>query len=243
MRIAILTVSDRCSRGETTDMSGPAMAEIARAQLHAEVVATACLPDERSQLSEQLRHWALHDPKPDLILTTGGTGLAPRDVTPESTLDVIERRHAGLMELIRRRCYEKTPRAYLSRGEAGTLGRTLIINLPGSQRGATESLEALIDILTRPRNSLVKQYQKLFEMDDVRLKFTRPALKAIARKATERESGARGAGAILEESMLDIMYEVPSKSSVKEVVVSDDVVNKNDAPVMVYMDEAEAEPA
>jgi len=147
IRIAILTVSDRCARGETTDTSGPALADLARAQLNADVVATACLPDERSQLGDRLRHWALHDPRPDLILTTGGTGLAPRDVTPEATLDVLERRHAGLMELIRLRCYQKTPRAYLSRGEAGTLGQTLILNLPGSQRGATESLEALLDIL------------------------------------------------------------------------------------------------
>ena len=101
------------------------------------------------------------------------------------------------------------------------------------------SEEALIDILTKPRNSLVKQYQKLFGMDDVRLKFTRPALKAIAEKAIERESGARGLRAILEDAMLDIMYEVPSKKGVKEVVVSDDVVHKRDVPVMVYMDEAE----
>ena len=98
---------------------------------------------------------------------------------------------------------------------------------------------ALVDILTKPKNSLIKQYQKLFEMDDVRLKFTKPALRAIARKAIERESGARGLRAILEESMLDIMYEVPSKKGVKEVVVSDDVVSKKDIPVMVYMDEAE----
>jgi len=147
MRIAILTVSDRCSRGQATDTSGPALARLAERELDAQVVAATCLPDERSQLGQQLRRWALHDPKPDLILTTGGTGLAPRDLTPEATLDVIERRHDGLMELIRRRCYEKTPRAYLSRGEAGTLGDALIINLPGSQRGATESLQALIDIL------------------------------------------------------------------------------------------------
>ncbi len=147
IRVAILTVSDRCSRGETTDTSGPALADMARTQLGAEILATACLPDDRARLSEQLSDWASHDSKPDLILTTGGTGLAPRDVTPEATLDVIERRHAGLMELIRRRCYEKTPRAYLSRGEAGTIGQTLIINLPGSRRGATESLEALLDIL------------------------------------------------------------------------------------------------
>lgn len=159
IRIAILTVSDRCARGETTDTSGPALADIARRELHAEVVATACVPDEREQLAGQLRCWALEDPRPDLILTTGGTGLAPRDVTPEATLDVLERRHAGLMELIRRRCYEKTPRAYLSRGEVGTLGRTLIINLPGSQRGATESLEALLDILPHAIETLRGEVQ------------------------------------------------------------------------------------
>jgi len=159
VRVAILTVSDRCSRGETIDTSGPALADLARQQLDAEIVATACLPDERVQLGEQLRKWALRSPLPDLILTTGGTGLAPRDVTPEATLDVIERRHSGLMELIRRRCYEKTPRAYLSRGEAGTLGQTLIINLPGSQRGATESLEALLDILPHAIETLRGEVQ------------------------------------------------------------------------------------
>lgn len=147
IRVAILTVSDRCSRGEATDTSGPALADLAHARLDAEVLATVCLPDERPRISGQLRDWALRDPLPDLILTTGGTGLAPRDVTPEATLDVIERRHAGLMELVRRRCSQATPHAYLSRGEAGTLGQTLIVNLPGSERGATESLDALLDLL------------------------------------------------------------------------------------------------
>lgn len=179
IRIAILTVSDRCSRGETTDTSGPALADLARAQLHADVVATACLPDERPRISDQLRHWALGDPKPDLILTTGGTGLAPRDITPEATLDVIDRRHAGLMELIRRRCYEKTPRAYLSRGEAGTLGRTLLINLPGSQRGATESLEALVDILPHAIETLRGEVQ-----DD-----GRPTATPTSGKVVQHEGG------------------------------------------------------
>ncbi len=147
IRLAVLTVSDRCSRGETCDTSGLALVELARRELKAVVVATACLPDERDQLARQLRTWAMDSPRPDLILTTGGTGLAPRDVTPEAMLDVIERRHNGLMELIRLRCYANTPRTYLSRGEAGTIGQTLIINLPGSQRGATESLGALLDVL------------------------------------------------------------------------------------------------
>ncbi len=99
--------------------------------------------------------------------------------------------------------------------------------------------EALIDILTKPRNSLVKQFQKLFEMDGVKLKFTKGALQAVAKKALERESGARGLRAILEEAMLDIMYDVPSKSGIKEVVVGDDVIAKGDAPLIVYQkDEA-----
>ncbi|MBM4357477.1 MAG: ATP-dependent Clp protease ATP-binding subunit ClpX [Deltaproteobacteria bacterium] len=99
--------------------------------------------------------------------------------------------------------------------------------------------EALIDILTKPRNSLVKQYQKLFEMDDVKLKFTKSALKSVAKKAIARESGARGLRAILEDSMLDLMYDIPGKKGVKEVVVSEEVIDKKDAPVMVYVEEAE----
>ena len=145
--VAILTVSDRCSRGETVDTSGPALAALCRDRLGAEVVATACVPDVRALIATQLRDWATVAPRPDVILTTGGTGLGPRDVTPEATLDVLERRHAGLMELVRLRGSQQTPRAFLSRGEAGTLGRSLIVNLPGSERGATESLQALLDVL------------------------------------------------------------------------------------------------
>jgi ATP-dependent Clp protease ATP-binding subunit ClpX len=94
--------------------------------------------------------------------------------------------------------------------------------------------EALIDILTKPKNSLVKQYQKLFEMDGVKCKFTKGALQAVAKKALERESGARGLRAILEEAMLDIMYDVPSKTGIKEVVVNEDVIMKGDTPIIVY---------
>jgi ATP-dependent Clp protease ATP-binding subunit ClpX len=99
--------------------------------------------------------------------------------------------------------------------------------------------EALIEILTAPRNSLAKQFQKLFEMDGVRCKFTKGALKAVARKALLRESGARGLRAILEESMLDIMYEIPSKSGIKEVVVNEDVIKRGDQPLIVYENEKE----
>ena len=99
--------------------------------------------------------------------------------------------------------------------------------------------DALVDILTKPRNSLIKQYQKLFEMDDVKLKFTKTALRAVAKKAITRESGARGLRAILEDAMLEMMYDVPGKPGVKEVVVSEDVIEKKEPPVMVYMEEAE----
>jgi ATP-dependent Clp protease ATP-binding subunit ClpX len=99
--------------------------------------------------------------------------------------------------------------------------------------------EALIDILTKPKNSLVKQYQKLFEMDGVKLKFTKTALSAVARLALERNSGARGLRAILEAAMLDIMYDVPSRTGIKEVVVNEDVIVKHDAPLIVYAKEAE----
>src|SRR4051812_39797079 len=99
--------------------------------------------------------------------------------------------------------------------------------------------DALIDILTKPKNSLVKQYQKLFEMDGVKLKFTRGALVAVAKQALERNSGARGLRAILESAMLEIMYDVPSRPGIKEVVVSEDVILKHEAPLIVYTKEAE----
>jgi ATP-dependent Clp protease ATP-binding subunit ClpX len=99
--------------------------------------------------------------------------------------------------------------------------------------------DALIDILTKPKNSLVKQYQKLFEMDGVKIKFTRGALVAVARQALDRNSGARGLRAILEAAMLDIMYDVPSRTGIKEVLVSEDVILKHEAPLIVYTKEAE----
>jgi len=99
--------------------------------------------------------------------------------------------------------------------------------------------EALVDILTKPKNSLVKQFQKLFEMDGVKLKFTKSALSAVAKEALTRKSGARGLRAILEHSMLDIMYDIPSRGGIKEVVINDDVITKRDPPLIVYAKEAE----
>jgi molybdenum cofactor synthesis domain-containing protein len=146
-QVAILTVSDRCARGEGEDLSGPALAERVVEALDGEVAARDCIPDEEEVIAERLRSWALEAPRPHLILTTGGTGFAPRDVTPEATLAVLERRAPGLGEWIRARGAEKTPFAYLSRGEAGTVGATLVVNLPGSLRGAIESFDVLLPLL------------------------------------------------------------------------------------------------
>ena len=99
--------------------------------------------------------------------------------------------------------------------------------------------EALIDILTKPKNALVKQFQKLFEMDGVKLKFAKNALSAVAKEALARNAGARGLRAILEGSLLDIMYDVPSRSGIKEVVINEEVVTKGEAPLIVYQKEAE----
>lgn len=150
IRAAVLTVSDRCSKGITTDTSGPALCEMLRTKLGAKIVRTGILPDETDQLAACFVEWSRvvgETAAPDLILSTGGTGLAPRDVTPEAAARVIQRPHAGLMDLARMRCFAKTPRTFLSRGIAGTINQTLLITLPGSPRGATEMLEALLDIL------------------------------------------------------------------------------------------------
>ncbi len=100
--------------------------------------------------------------------------------------------------------------------------------------------DALVDILTKPKNALVKQYQKLFELDGVKLTFARPALQAIAREALNRNAGARGLRAITEHAMLDIMYEIPSQNGIKEVVVGEEVITKGEKPLIVYEKEAEA---
>ncbi len=146
-RVAILTCSDRCSRGEAIDRSGPALAEAVKAHLRAQIAWTSCVPDDISAIQMKLREWSSGNDAAHLILTTGGTGLSPRDHTPEATLPLLHKRVAGLIELARIRCLARTPKAYLSRGEAGLIGRTLVLNLPGSPRGAVEFLEAIADIL------------------------------------------------------------------------------------------------
>lgn len=143
----VLTVSDRCSRGEAVDTSGPALAGLARERLGAEIVHAGCLPDEPEEVGRFFVEWSEPGRGVDVIMSTGGTGLSPRDLTPEAARRVLHREHPGLMELARLRCYEKTPRTYLSRGVAGTIHGTLVLTLPGSERGCREMFEALVDVL------------------------------------------------------------------------------------------------
>ncbi|HEY58890.1 MAG TPA: GNAT family N-acetyltransferase [Anaerolineae bacterium] len=145
MRVAILTVSDRAYRGEREDLSGPALAEAVRAHGW-EVAQTAVLPDELGLLRDTLAAWA-DGGAYDIILTTGGTGFAPRDVTPEATLAVVEKQAPGLAEAMRAASLQVTPHAMLSRAVAGIRGRTLIVNLPGSPKAAVENLAVIAPVL------------------------------------------------------------------------------------------------
>ncbi|MBI5944673.1 MAG: MogA/MoaB family molybdenum cofactor biosynthesis protein [Chloroflexi bacterium] len=146
MRFGILTISDRSSRGERADASGPALADLVRAQNWL-VTEQAILPDEESAIRAALTDW-VDSRKFDVILTTGGTGFAPRDVTPEATRAVIERDAPGLAEVMRSESMKKTPHAMLSRAVAGIRKRTLIVNLPGSPKGALENLQTILPVLS-----------------------------------------------------------------------------------------------
>ncbi len=143
VRAVVLTISDRCSTGTQEDRSGPALVQILS---NAGILKpeTATLPDEIGEIAHALRH---HAATADLILTTGGTGLAPRDVTPEATRLVCDRLVDGLAERMRSAGLEQTPMAALSRGVCGCLGDTLVLNLPGSPRGAASSLNAVLHLL------------------------------------------------------------------------------------------------
>lgn len=144
MKVGILTISDKGARGEREDRSGPAIREMMEAA-GGEIVRAKIVPDEQGEIRAVLIEWT--DAGLDLILTTGGTGFSPRDWTPEATKAVLERETPGIAEAIRRAGMEKTPTAMLSRAAAGIRKRTLIVNLPGSEKAVRESLEAILPAL------------------------------------------------------------------------------------------------
>lgn len=146
IRVGVLTVSDRGYAGEYRDLSGPLLRELLTEHLRATVEMESIVPDERHVIAETLLSWS-DEVGLDLVLTTGGTGFGPRDVTPEATLDVIERRAPGLCEAMRAASMQITPHAMLSRAEAGIRGTTLIVNLPGSPKAVRENLETVLPAL------------------------------------------------------------------------------------------------
>jgi len=145
-RVGIVTVSDRAAAGEYEDRSGPLIAEVVGQQLRWEIAETTTVPDRRERIAAELVR-LVDEAGLDLILTTGGTGFAPRDVTPEATRDVIERDAPGLAEGMRLASLQVTPHAMLSRAVCGIRGRALIVNLPGSPKAVRENLEAILPVL------------------------------------------------------------------------------------------------
>jgi len=156
LRFAILTISDRSSRGERPDASGPALAELVQSKGW-RVVKQDIVPDEMEAIQETFLTWS-DSGEVDVILATGGTGFAPRDVTPEATRAVVERLTPGLDESMRAARLKVTPHAMLSRSISGIRGRTLIINLPGSPKGATENLQVVLPALEHALKLLREEY-------------------------------------------------------------------------------------
>lgn len=153
MKAAVLTVSDRAAAGVYEDLSGPVAAEFLRAKLHVEEVVTTIVPDDQEEVERALLQWVeVADVR--LVLTSGGTGISPRDVTPQATRNVLDYEVPGLAELMRAASLSKTPMAALSRATAGVRGRTLIINLPGSPKAVEECLEAILPVLPHAMSQL-----------------------------------------------------------------------------------------
>jgi molybdenum cofactor synthesis domain-containing protein len=145
MLFAVITISDRCSQGLMADTAGPAVAELLKREWPPAEIRTALLNDDEDAIAAALEEFIRQDAR--LVLTVGGSGLGPRDRTPEATRRVIDREAPGLAEAMRAKGAERNACAWLSRGVAGMRGTTLIVNLPGSKRGASESLEAILNLL------------------------------------------------------------------------------------------------
>lgn len=144
IRAAVLILSDQAFQGTREDKCGPLFASLLHG--HAQLHCVTVLPDDRARIADKLRTLSDHD-HVDIVLTSGGTGFAPRDVTPEATLDVVDRLAPGIPEAIRAFSLQKTNKAMLSRATAGIRGQTLIINLPGSPKAVAECMEVLLPIL------------------------------------------------------------------------------------------------
>ncbi len=162
--VGIVTVSDKGSRGERQDESGAVIRDLL-SRIGAQVTRYEIVPDEREVISAKLTEWA-DAAGTDLILTNGGTGLSPRDVTPEATLAVVERLAPGFSEAMRLESLKKTPLGMLSRGVSGTRGKTLIINLPGSPRAVRECLEAILPVLPHAIETLRGEAVECATTDD-----------------------------------------------------------------------------
>ena len=145
IRVALITISDGCFHGSRQDASGEVLVDAVKAAGW-EIISREVLPDEQQSLEARFRDLCDHE-KPELLITTGGTGLGPRDITPEATAKVAHRLVPGLGELMRLEGLKKTPRAALSRSLAAIRNQTLVLNLPGSPKGAKESLEAVMALL------------------------------------------------------------------------------------------------
>jgi molybdopterin adenylyltransferase len=151
-KVAILTISDRGSKGEREDSSGPLIREMVK-DLPAEVIYYKIIPDEKEKIIQALKQ-SVDQLKADLILTTGGTGLSPRDVTPDATWEVIEKEIPGFSEAMRAESLKKTPHAMISRAVTGIRGSSLIVNLPGSPKSVKENLSVILPALPHALSKL-----------------------------------------------------------------------------------------
>jgi molybdopterin adenylyltransferase len=151
-KVVILTISDRGSKGEREDSSGPLIREMVK-DLPAEVIYYKIIPDEKEKIIQALKQ-SVDQLKADLILTTGGTGLSPRDVTPDATWEVIEKEIPGFSEAMRAESLKKTPHAMISRAVTGIRGSSLIVNLPGSPKSVKENLSVILPALPHALSKL-----------------------------------------------------------------------------------------